>query len=151
MKKKLTILTLLAIIGLSSGFAQFQNIYNIYSIESVYLGILGGYNDNGANSSEYAAHFSWAKVRSNYDILEELVKKYCFQFDRQALFGKEAANNFYAVASVRFASYGYDFGDSGANSTEKSRHLSWTYNKTIPEMRAELEKKLRFIMYAVSN
>lgn len=132
--------------------SDLTRLYNVFAEEGVYLGGLGGYaNDPGANSTNRSAHLSWARRQTGGAITRNLVNKYCLQFDRQARQGKTSAENFFAEASVRLASYGIDMGDPGANGREKTGHLEFAKRQTIPKLRENIERKVRALMGAASD
>jgi hypothetical protein len=135
--------------GLS--LTDLARLQEVFAAESAFLGGLGGYADPGARSTRKEDHLAWARKQSAHVVAENLVKKYLFQFDRQARLGKASADRFYADASARFASWGIDLGDRGANLREAQPHLQWARKQTVARLREEIEQKLRVLLAGASD
>ena len=127
-------------------------VQRVFAAESVYLGTLGGYeNDVGANSTREDVHLAWARRQPAHVVAENLVTKYLLQFDRQARRGRESAEHFFAEASARIASYGIDLGDKGASLRDVQPHLDWAKRQTMAALREGLETKLRALLASASD
>ena len=119
----------------------------IFAIESVFLGRLGGYRtEAGANSVNEQDHLQLAARQTNLQLIQSLVSKYQAQFDLQAAKGLAAAQNFYADASARLASYGVDLGDAGSNLRERQAHMDWAQRQTPQKMREAIAEKVTLLL-----
>lgn len=119
----------------------------IFATESVFLGRLGGYRtEAGANSVNEQDHLQFAARQTNLQLIQNLVSKYQAQFDLQAAKGLAAAQNFYADASARLASYGIELGDAGSNLRERQAHLDWAQRQTPQKMREAIGEKVTVLL-----
>ena len=124
--------------------SDLSRIARIFGEESAYLASLGGYSDPVANLTSSEARLEWARRQTPPRLVENLVDNYCLQFDRQARLGSEAAQRFYADASVRMASHGIDL--FHGNFRDRTVHLNWARQQTIPKLREEIETKVRELL-----
>jgi uncharacterized caspase-like protein len=125
---------------------------DIFGRESAYLGSLGGYaNDVGANSTRADDHKRWASERSRQEVTNNLVGKFLEQYDRQNSLTADAGCKFYGDASARLASYGVDFGDTGANLTSAQPHADWARRNSQSTVRNSLSVKVRLLMDGASR
>ena len=123
----------------------------VFAAESVYLGRLGGYDDRGANQTQFEGHLGWAQHQPANVVVDNLVMKYTFQFDRQARASTAAAQRFYGEASARLASYGVDLGDAGSNLKEVGPHVDWARRQSAEALRQAIENKVRTLLAGVPN
>lgn len=127
-----------------------EKFQQFFAAESVFLGKLGGYEtDVGANSTKSDAHLAYAQTHPPHVAAENLLKKYRLQFDHQAQAGKDAADKFYADASVRLAAYGVNLGNAHPNHSDPAEYLKWAKEQSAQKVREELENKVRVFMAAV--
>jgi hypothetical protein len=74
------------------------------------------------------------------------VRKYLYQFDRQAASGKQAAEEFFTTSSAQIATYGIDLGSPGANKRDAAEHRSWAAKQSCERLRNEVEMKVRMLL-----
>jgi len=129
-----------------------RTVYEIFAAESVWLGALGGYeNDAGANSTRREDHLAWAQGRPVNQVAMNLAEKYAGQFDRQSRIGEDAARRFYAESSARLAAYGIDLGDQGSNLRDKTPHFEWAQRQMMAKLREAIGEKVHALLQGASN
>ena len=127
-------------------------VQRVFAEEGVYLGKLGGYEDDaGANSTRLEDHLAWAKRQPPHVVADNLINKYLMQFDRQARQGKASAERFYAEASVRLVSYGINLGALSASGTHLAAYRDWAKEQTEAKLREHLEDRIRALLAAASD
>jgi hypothetical protein len=124
----------------------------IFADEGVYLGNLGGYEDDvGANSTRREDHLAWARRQPPHVVADNLVTKYLLQFDRQARQARASAERFYAQSSARLASYGINLGEYSASGTNAGVYLDWAKGQTDATLREHLEARVRALLAGASD
>jgi uncharacterized membrane protein len=118
----------------------------VFAAESVFLGRLGGYRNSGANLTRAEQHLEWARHQTAERIVDDLIEKYIDQFNRQSKRGATHAQRFYGEASARFASYGIDLDDTGANDRVMESHVAWAKKQSSDTLRQEIAKKVRVLL-----